>query len=215
VRLRVVLVVLALSVAALAFGVGAAVLWPSVGAPLRAVGYSFLLNDVTALAEAESAVTFALIADVHLRETPRSEIPSRHETERILQRFLASMHEEVRPDFIVQLGDVVDGWTDTCQPLRYDHGCMVASNDVILPRLELLQRITKDRTSIPWFDVIGNHEYIGALSEEIPERLRAIREEWTEIEDTWYYRDVKGLRLIFLNTAYPGQSRTFSEVAHI
>jgi hypothetical protein len=115
------------------------------------------------------------------------------------------MNTEVKPDFIVQLGDLADGCLTTC-------GVNI-SDDQIVDRLRRAQKYTEEETDITWFDVIGNHEYASGYNADLSvienkdfsDIYQAINENWTSLEDTWYFRDIKGYRFIFLNTAFPNQ----------
>lgn len=153
-------------------------------------------------------IKFALISDIHMRETSREEITGAQETTEILDEFITSMNTEVRPDFIVQLGDLNDGW--------YGGKQTGIGDAVIVDRLLRAQQLTEEKTDITWFDVIGNHEYNSGYrfdvnvieDKDYSAVYKAIDKNWSTLEDTWYFRDINGYRFIFLNTAYPNPGPT-------
>ena len=67
---------------------------------------------------------------------------------------------------------------------------------------------SEGKTDIAWFNVIGNHEYSSAYNsdfsviegKDFSAIYRAINTNWSSLEDTWYFRDIKGYRFVFLNT---------------
>lgn len=187
------------------------------GAETQKVEFSFVHDD-TRSAMPLDPVKFALIADIHLREDAREEITDEKQTRAILEDFMTRMNRDIRPDFIVQLGDLNDGCLASCTEF---------SEEVTIQRIERALAYTEKQTRIPWYNVIGNHEYASGYSVDfklipvegssaiysaslkvIPDKdfsaiYRAIDADWSRLEDTWYYRDIKGYRFIFLNTAYP------------
>ncbi len=187
------------------FLVSAGLVWSYTYGPTSKVGFSFTESGVGKYRDSIQPVSFALISDVHLRESPRKEITDEDGTRSILQEFLQSMNNDIRPDFIVQLGDFNDGCLANCSD--------VVSDDTIIGRLQRAESYTQRKTDIPWFDVIGNHEYSSGYDADrgvIPNKdfsaiYKAIDRDWSKLEDTWYYRDIKGYRFIFLNTAFPYQ----------
>lgn len=187
------------------------------GAVTRKVEFSFVHDDTRGFTSLES-IKFAMIADIHYREDPREEITGEKETRAILENFIARMNRDVRPDFIVQLGDLNDGCLARCVDI---------GDEIIIQRLERARAHAEKKTEIPWFNVIGNHEYASGYTtsiEQIPGNkpsaslkvipgkdfsaiYRAIDEDWSRLEDTWYYRDIKGYRFVFLNTSYPYEGK--------
>lgn len=169
----------------------------------RDVEFSFTETGIGKYRDAIKPIKFAIIADVHFRETAREEITDERGTRDILDTFITSMNTEIKPDFIVQLGDFADGCLEHCG--------LSASEELILDRIQKAKIYTKGKTDITWFDVIGNHEYKGGqklLTGEVDNQdysavYRAINKDWNDLEDTWYYRDIGGYRFIFLNTAFP------------
>ncbi len=147
-------------------------------------------------------IKFAIIADIHLRENVREEIPGEAVTRAILDRFHDSMNQVVKPDFIVQLGDLNDGCLDRCAGI---------DDALVIRRIERAVAYTEKKSPFPWFHVIGNHEYASAYDDQLRVKTnkdfspiyRAINPSWSNLEDTWYYRDIKGYRFVFLNTSYP------------
>ena len=60
--------------------VGILFVWPNVIVPLVEVKFKFTLKDVTAIADSDERLTFAIISDVHFRNTSRGDIPDKEET---------------------------------------------------------------------------------------------------------------------------------------
>jgi hypothetical protein len=181
--------------------------WLYVGGPTSNVEFSFTESGIGRFEDSIQPITFALISDVHLRELPRKEITDEEGTKAILHEFITSMNNDVRPEFIVQLGDLNDGWTANNKGL--------ASDDLIIERLKRAENYTEGVTDITWFDVVGNHEYASGYNtdsstindKDFSAIYTAINKDWSKLEDTWYYRDIKGYRFIFLNTALPYEGR--------
>ena len=177
--------------------------WLYARSPASKIEYSFTEKTTGKFKDRMQPVRFALISDIHVREKSRQEITDEKQTRAILAAFMASMNDDVEPDFIVQLGDLNDGCRATCG------GGM--DDDLIIDRLQRAQQYTEAQTNISWFDVIGNHEYASAYevdgslveNKDFSTIYKAINEDWSRLEDTWYYRDIKGYRFIFLNTAFP------------
>ena len=184
------------------------VAWIYLDGPIREVHYRFHESGIDRFADTAEPMRIALIADIHLRETARGEITAEQQTRAIIASFIDSMNNDVKPDFIVQLGDLNDGCGESCAKL--------SSDAEIIARLERARQYTRDETGIPWFDVIGNHEYASAYRPDLSviedkdysAIYQAIDEDWSKLEDTWYLRDIKGYRFIFLNTAYPNPGRS-------
>ena len=180
-------------------------IWLYLNGTASKVEYHFSETNIDGLGDSLQPIKFALIADIHLRETRRQEIPGEKQTRTILESFMTSMNTEVMPEFIVQLGDLNDGCLESCAGQ--------ISNDLVIERLLRAQKYTKQQTDITWLDVIGNHEYLGAYdadtgdteSRDFSDVYRAINENWSSHEDTWYYRDIKGYRFIVLNTSFPNE----------
>ena len=185
------------------FLISAGLVWLYTNGPTSKVEFSFTESGIGEFGDSIQPVSFALISDVHLRESSRQEITDEDGTRSILQEFIQSMNHDIRPDFIVQLGDFNDGCLTNCSD--------VVSDDTIIGRLQRAESYTQSKTDIPWFDVIGNHEYRSGYNADrsvIPNKdfsaiYKAINKDWSKLEDTWYYRDIKGYRFIFLNTAFP------------
>ncbi len=183
----------------------AGLIWLYVNGSASNIEYSFSQKGIGRFGDSIQPISFALISDIHIRETSRKEITEEKQTRAILESFMTSMNTEVKPDFIVQLGDLSDGCLETCADL--------VSNEQTVDRLLRAQKYTEDETDIPWFDVIGNHEYASGYNADLSvienkdfsDIYQAINENWTSLEDTWYFRDIKGYRFIFLNTAFPNQ----------
>jgi hypothetical protein len=179
--------------------------WLYLNGPASNVEYSFSQKGIDKFGDSIQPIRFALISDIHIRETSRKEITAEQQTRAILESFMTSMNTEVKPDFIVQLGDLNDGCLASCAD--------PASSDLIVDRLRRAQSYTEDQTDITWFDVIGNHEYASGYNADLSvvenkdfsDIYRAINENWSSLEDTWYFRDIKGYRFVFLNTAYPNE----------
>ena len=195
--------------------------WVYLSSPTRQVEYSYSVKGLGLDGGSIEPIRFALISDIHLRETVRKEITAENETREIVERFIGRMNNHVRPDFIVQLGDLSDGLPAYCdgEVLDFKHAwpafCEVG-DDLIIDRLRRAQAYTEDKTDIPWFDVIGNHEYASGYridnsvieGKDFSAIYRAINPGWSRLQDTWYYRDIGGYRFIFLNTAYPYPGRS-------
>ena len=183
-------------------------IWLYLGGPASKIEYRFSEKNIDALDDSMLPIRFALISDIHLRETSRQEIPGERQTRMILESFVTSMNTEVKPEFIVQLGDLNDGCLETCAGK--------IGRDRIIERLRRAQEYTKAQTSITWLDVIGNHEYLGSYdidsgvvgNEDFSDIYRAINADWSSLEDTWYFRDIKGYRFIVLNTAFPNEGQS-------
>lgn len=185
-----------------------ALIWLFFNSAVSNIEYSFTETGIGKYQDSIQPVKFALISDIHLRESAREEITAEEGTIDILQEFITSMNTEVKPDFIVQLGDLADGCMVNCT--------ISAPQELILERLEKAKEFTRKNTDITWFDVIGNHEYkvidkakLGTAGEmDFSDVYTTINEDWSRLEDTWYYREINGYRFIFLNTAfpYPGNS---------
>lgn len=179
--------------------------WLYLNGPVSNIEYSFSEKGIGRFGDSIQPIRFALISDIHIRETSRKEITAEKQTRVILESFMASMNTEVKPDFIVQLGDLNDGCLETCADL--------ISNQQVVDRLQRGQKYTEDETDITWFDVIGNHEYASAYNADLSvienkdfsDVYQAINANWSSLEDTWYFRDIKGYRFIFLNTSYPNE----------
>ena len=172
--------------------------------PTATVEYSFRASGEGKFVKNSRPITLALISDIHYRESPPREITGGKETRDILRAFVDEMTNQVKPEFIVQLGDFNDGCMDDCRH--------PVADDLILERLGKVREYSEKLTEIPWFNVIGNHEYKSGPDDGIgdPESPKdfsaiysAIDDEWSSLEDTWYYRDIAGYRFIFLNTAFP------------
>jgi 3',5'-cyclic AMP phosphodiesterase CpdA len=176
--------------------------WFIYARPPAEVRFQYRLENVEGLSGMDPLV-FALVADIHVRQTRRAELVDIQAKEKILARFIDSMNSEVRPDFIVQLGDLVDSHAEV------DTG--LVSTDAKLGRIALARRLTRDNTDIPWFDVIGNHEYAGDNPARYPEVVAAIRGGSTR---SWYFEDIKGYRCIFLDTSRPS-GRPHTEPRHM
>lgn len=183
----------------------AGLIWLYLDGPVSNIEYSFAETGIGRFGNSIQPIRFALISDIHIRETSRKEITEENKTRAILETFMMSMNTEVKPDFIVQLGDLNDGCRATC--------AQTTDDDQIVARLRRAQAYTEDQTDITWFDVIGNHEYASAYNgdlsvienKDFSDIYRAINEDWSSLEDTWYFRDIKGYRFIFLNTSYPNR----------
>jgi hypothetical protein len=190
---------------ALIFLLFAGLTWLYLNGPVSNVEYSFSEKGIGRFGNSIQPIRFALISDIHIRETSRKEITPEKQTRAILKSFMTSMNTEVKPDFIVQLGDLADGCLATCGDR--------ASDDQIVNRLRRAQKYTEEETDITWFDVIGNHEYTSGYNADLSvienkdfsDIYQAINENWSSLEDTWYFRDIKGYRFIFLNTSYPNE----------
>ena len=187
----------------------AGLVWLYINGPTSNVKFSFTESGIGRYKDSLQPVTFALISDVHLRESPREEITDEQGTRTILQEFMNSMNNDIRPDFIVQLGDFNDGWPTSCNTPASCNA--IVSDDLIIDRLRRAENYTEDATDITWFDVIGNHEYKSGYNADFSVNnnkdfsaiYKAINKDWSKLEDTWFYRDIKGYRFIFLNTAFP------------
>lgn len=181
----------------------AGLVWLYINGPTSNVEFSFTESGIGKYKDSLRPVTFALISDVHVRESPREEITDEEGTKTILKEFMKSMNNDIRPDFIVQLGDFNDGCLANCNA--------TASDDLIIDRLQRAENYTESKTDITWFDVIGNHEYLSGYNADLSviqnkdfrAIYKAINTDWSKLEDTWFYRDIKGYRFIFLNTAFP------------
>ena len=181
----------------------AGLVWIYIYGPTGKVEYSYMESGIGRFKGSIQPIKFALISDVHVRESPRQEITDEKGTRAILNEFMTSMNTEVRPDFIVQLGDLNDGCLESCQDS--------ASEDLVIDRLQRAEKYTEGKTDITWFDVIGNHEYRSGYNadrsviegKDFSAVYKAINKNWSNLGDTWYYRDIKGYRFIFLNTAFP------------
>jgi hypothetical protein len=179
--------------------------WAYLNGPVSNIEYSFSEKGIGRFGNSIQPIKFALISDIHIRETSREEITPEKQTRTILKSFMTSMNAEVKPDFIVQLGDLNDGWLAG--------RAFGISNDQVVDRLRRAQKYTEEETDIIWFDVIGNHEYASGYNADLSvienkdfsDVYRAINENWSSLEDTWYFRDIKGYRFIFLNTSYPNE----------
>jgi len=187
------------SISAILFLVMSGFAWAYINGPTSKIEFSFTESGIVELNDSVKPIKFALISDIHLRESARSEITPEEETRSILHEFITSMNDVVKPDFIVQLGDLNDGCLSSCSNK--------ASDEIVIERLKRAAQYTKNETSIPWFDVIGNHEY-GINRNNDGVIYAAINEDWSSLEDTWYYRDIKGYRFIFLNTAFPYEGKS-------
>ena len=171
-----------------------ALAWPRTIGPLLAVHYTFEQKDIAALRTTDKRLVIGLISDIHFRRTPRDEITGSEQTIKILGEFMRSMNEVVKPDLIIQLGDSVDA--------RRDDTKSPFTEDVIFDRIRSVKKWTSDKTEIPWFNVVGNHEYMRPIfSGDAGRFLSKVESAWKDESNTWYFKDVKGFRLIFLNTA--------------
>jgi hypothetical protein len=190
---------------ALIFLLFAGLTWLYLNGPVSQIEYNFSIKGISRFGDSIQPVRFALISDIHIRETSRKEITPEKQTRAILKSFMASMNSEVKPDFIVQLGDLNDGCLASCADL--------ISNAQIVDRLRRGQKYTEEETDITWFDVIGNHEYASGYNADLSvienkdfsDVYQAINQNWSSLEDTWYFRDIKGYRFVFLNTSYPNE----------
>lgn len=143
--------------------------------------------------EALRTVTVGIISDTHVRDTARAEItPLSDQVERY-RAFADSMNGHVRPDFVIQLGDLIDGCGDTCST--------IVSEDEVVRRIEVARQVIHDRLDMPVYDVLGNHEYRDPTWNKA-RILRALNPEWSAASDTWYSVSHGGYEFVFLNTGY-------------
>ncbi|RYZ03166.1 MAG: phosphoesterase [Myxococcales bacterium] len=122
---------------------------------------------------------FALISDVHFGPEARHQGKLRkltHQSEALVADFVRRMREEVSPDVIVNLGDVVEDESNEHDRARY--GRFVG----------LLQEAGK-----PILHVAGNHDTINLTPAELGEL-------WGPGSQLTYSRDVSGVHFAVLRT---------------
>lgn len=151
-----------------------------------------------ALASPSRTVTIGIISDTHIRDTARAEITPLSDQKLRYRAFAESMNSDVRPDFVIQLGDLIDGCGDTC--------ATIVSEDEAVRRIEVARQLIHDKLDMPTYDVLGNHEYRDPTWNK-SRVLRALNPDWRDARDTWYSVSYKGCEFVFLNTGY---SDTFS-----
>lgn len=133
-----------------------------------------------------ATVRFGLVSDIHYRDSGRQEITDGEDTERRLQQFTDAMNQ-TEPGFVAQLGDFADG--------------EVSSQSKYIEYLDRAEDLTEDRLSVPWYDVMGNHEYRNRSWNRSATRY-AVNESWHNRSDTWYNFTVAGYEFVVLNTAW-------------
>jgi len=122
---------------------------------------------------------FALISDVHLGPPASHQGKLRkltHLSEDLVTAFVRRMRDEVRPDLIINLGDVLEDESAELDRARYSR--FVA----------LLREIGK-----PVLHVAGNHDTINLSTAELCEI-------WGTTDDVTYSRDVGGIHFAVLRT---------------
>jgi predicted phosphodiesterase len=103
-----------------------------------------------------------------------------------MSRFVNKMNDEFKPSAVVEIGDLVDG---------RDHNSLEDWKimDTMMRKLKM-----------PYFNVIGNHE--------MRSFEKSIWKESSGQEQTYYYNDIKGYRIIILDgNHFPGGKDTSPE----
>lgn len=150
-------------------------------------------NDVLSSGSTET-ICIAVISDTHIRRSSRDELTDLTDQRHRYEEFVTAMNTDVRPDFVVHLGDLIDGRSPDNDPY--------CREDTAVRRISKGKRLIHDRLSMPTYTVMGNHEYKGPNWDR--DRIRrTINDQWTRRSDTWYCIDRKGVRFLFLNTSCP------------
>jgi 3',5'-cyclic-AMP phosphodiesterase len=128
---------------------------------------------------------FALISDVHLGPPASHQGKLRkltHLSEDLVKAFVRRMRDELNPDLVINLGDVLEDESPALDHTRYSH--FVA----------LLREIGK-----PVLHVAGNHDTINLSPAQLCEL-------WGNTSDVTYSRDVDGTHFAVLRTVeHPGK----------
>lgn len=139
------------------------------------------------------SVTIGLISDTHIRDTARAEITPLEDQKQRYRRFTESMNDVVKPDFVVQLGDLNDGCGDTC--------ATIVSADEAARRIRIARSLIHDQLAMPTYNVMGNHEYRDPAWDSSLIH-QAMDPRWNDVSDTWYSFSYQGYEFVFLNTGY-------------
>ncbi|HVY30472.1 MAG TPA: metallophosphoesterase [Polyangiaceae bacterium] len=122
---------------------------------------------------------FALISDVHLGPQASHQGKLRkltHQSEELVMGFVRRMRDEVNPDLIINLGDVIEDESAEKDRERYGHF------------VSMLREIGK-----PVLHVAGNHDTINLTCEELCTL-------WGTESNVMYSRDVEGVHFAVLRT---------------
>lgn len=141
-----------------------------------------------------TGVRIGVIADTHWGLRPEY-------LQTVLDEFVDTMNEEVRPRFCLHLGDVAHGVNLDASP-----------NDVV-PESTMRRRLSECREyleesggsegsglEMPIYYVLGNHEYKGAGTWNMDTIYDALG--LASLSDTWRCIDVGDWRVLLLNTFY-------------
>jgi predicted MPP superfamily phosphohydrolase len=122
---------------------------------------------------------FALISDVHLGPQARHQGKLRkltHLSEELVQAFVRKMRDEVTPDLVINLGDVIEDESPEQDRARYSHF------------VGMLREIGK-----PVLHVAGNHDTIHLTPDQLCEL-------WGTESSVTYSRDIEGIHFAVLRT---------------
>ena len=122
---------------------------------------------------------FALISDVHLGPSASHQGKLRkltHLSEELVQSFVRRMRDEVKPDVVINLGDVIEDESAELDRQRYTHF------------VSMLQKVGK-----PVLHVAGNHDTINLSAAE----LCAL---WGNQSEATYSQDHEGIHFAVLRT---------------
>jgi len=147
-------------------------------------------------------VTIGLIADTHVRDNLRRDIPAWRDQVPTYERFTRSMNQEVRQDFVVQLGDLNDGCVYPNGGCRANGREPLYSQDDVLRWIGMAKGALHDKLDALTLDVLGNHEYHEPHLWDEKRTLAALNEHWSKTSDTWYSFSYKQMTFIVLNTAF-------------
>jgi 3',5'-cyclic AMP phosphodiesterase CpdA len=122
---------------------------------------------------------FALITDVHLGPPASHQGKLRkltHQSEELVKAFVRKMRDEVNPDLVINLGDVIEDESAEKDRERYAHF------------VSLLREIGK-----PVLHVAGNHDTINLTADELCTM-------WGTSDAATYSRDLDGIHFSVLHT---------------
>jgi Icc protein len=122
---------------------------------------------------------FALITDVHLGPPASHQGKLRkltHQSEELVKAFVRKMRDEVNPDLVINLGDVIEDESAEKDRERYAHF------------VSLLREIGK-----PVLHVAGNHDTINLTADELCKM-------WGTSDAITYSRDFEGIHFSVLRT---------------
>lgn len=141
----------------------------------------------------DDALHIGVLGDSHWRSESRmrfrgvgaNSIVGSDELKRNLDVFMEDMNEVFEADFVVQLGDFVDG-------------AEVGWNKQLRNLASAISYLEEGLDS-PVHHLLGNHEYAYAGDEDLEEMYNQFG--WDEVQDTWRREDIGGITAFFLNTA--------------